>query len=108
MMKKLIKHGFKGFGEPPSASLKQKKNKKPLFLRQQTEQKTISQTLRQVEIKTEKNRLKPEAYSNFVELLNEGNEEKLIAYFSQYGILPSVAKLNLKALVSEELSDLSS
>jgi hypothetical protein len=47
------------------------------------------------------------AYLDFLRLVEEGNTEKLTAYFSRYGIDSSLAKLNLNALVTEELKDLS-
>lgn len=67
----------------------------------------VREWLESVDSKTEINRQQPNAYLNFQKLVKENNTEKLIEYFSQYGIDPTIVQLSLKTLIEEELRDLS-
>ncbi len=98
------KHGFKGFAKPSNPT---RKNLAPKTELSSQDIQKIIQIVRAVDVQTRINRSKLNALENFKKLVSEGNIEKLVAHFKQYGIDPELIKLNLQVFIEEELRDLS-
>ncbi len=99
-MKKSKSRKLKGFAKLLADSRKNNSNKKP--------SQEIAQALTKLDALTKDSSSQPQSLDNFLKLLEEKDTEKLVEYFEQYGIDPTLARLNLDNLIAEELRDLSS
>ena len=99
-MKKSKSRKLKGFAKLLADSRKNNSNKKP--------RQEIAQALTKLDAKKKDSSSQPQSLDNFLKLREEKDTEKLVEYFEQYGIDPTLARLNLDNLIAEELRDLSS
>ena len=108
-MKRKKSGKFKGFGTPPAKKYKQIEYKESgEWVVKDYYDPQLDKHFDSIDKQTEYNRSQPSVLKNFKAIVEEGNTEKLTAYFKEnYGIAPNIARSNLENLIAEELRDLS-
>ena len=71
--------------------------------------KTLAKAVYQigkVNLNPEGNCASPQRIKRFIDLVHEWDIEKLVEYFTQYGIVPELSRPNLRMLIEEEIDDI--